>query len=92
MSSAVASPGVHRETDHMYKHVGTWDIVATAMRAKAIRASGFNGVEPRKEAHTGMYVPGAGFEWTHAPAPPAYVKDEAIRIVRRRRRELGLPI
>ena len=35
-------PGKHPETEHLYANVGNWTVIATAIRAKAIRAGGNN--------------------------------------------------
>ena len=85
-------PGKYPETEHLYANVGTWTIIDSALRAKAIRTSGKDEDRLGEEARTGLYVPGVGFDWTQTPIPPAYVKDEAFRIVRARRKEIGLPV
>ena len=72
-------------------HVGTWSISSNSYRAWAIRTSGRYS-DLGQKARTGMYSPNAGFTWTDTPDPPKYVKETALRVVRARRRHLGMHV
>lgn len=93
MPERTVMPSRHPELARIQSHVGIWTVTASAVgRAQAIRTGGTNDDKLGEEARTGFYSPNLGLDWTTTPDPPKYVKDAALRIVRARRKELGLPI
>lgn len=70
------------------RNIGPWTIRWGAYRAIAYRST--NGGEDMSEARTSLYLPGRGVRWSSEI--PKYVSDAVVAGIRRKRREMGLPL
>jgi hypothetical protein len=70
------------------RDIGPWTIRWGAYRAMAYKP--INGGEDMFEARTGLYLPGHGIRWS--VEIPKYVHDAVVAGIRRKRREIGLPL